>query len=73
MVFHWSLSDNKSPQAFRTLLGILVDLNNAVVWMVSTRPIISKFSSPCTNLLVIVPQALIIIGITLTFMFYSFF
>ena len=31
MVFHWSLSDSKSPQISRTLLSILADLNNAVV------------------------------------------
>ena len=73
MVFHWSLSDSKSPQVFRTLLSILVDLNNAVVWTVSTPPVISKSSSPCTNHLVTVPRAPIIIGITVTFMFHSFF
>ena len=32
MVFHWSLSDSKSPQVSRTLLNILAVLNNAVVW-----------------------------------------
>ena len=37
MVFHWSLSDSKSPQVSRTLLSILTVLNNAVVWLVSTR------------------------------------
>ena len=42
MVFHWSLSDSKSPQVSRTLLSILAVLNNAVVWMVSTRPPTSK-------------------------------
>ena len=26
MVFHWSLSDHKSPQVSRTLLGILADV-----------------------------------------------
>ena len=36
-VLHWSLSDGKSPQFSRTLLGILADLNNVVVLMVSTR------------------------------------
>ena len=40
MVFHWSLSDSKSPQVFRTLLGILAVLNNVVVRMVSTIIII---------------------------------
>ena len=35
-VYHWSLSDSKSPQVSRTLLSILAGLNNAVVWTVST-------------------------------------
>ena len=45
MVFLWSLSDSKSPQVSGTLLNILVDLNNAVVSMVSICPPISNFSS----------------------------
>ena len=45
VVFYWSLSDNKFPQVSTILLGILSDLSNAVVWIVSTRPIISKSSS----------------------------
>ena len=73
IVFHWSLSDSKSPRVPRTVLCILADLNNAVVWMMSTRPLIFKSSSPCTNPLVPVPSALITIGITVTFMFHSFF
>ena len=32
MVFHWSLSDCKYPQVSRTLLSILVDFSNAVIW-----------------------------------------
>ena len=67
MVSHWSLSDNKSPQ-----VSSLADLNNAVAWTVSTRPVISKSSSPCTNLLVIVPRARITIGLIVTFMFHNF-
>ena len=39
-----SLSDSKSPQVSRTLLSILTVLNNAVVWMVSYCPLISKSS-----------------------------
>ena len=73
MISHWSLSDNKSPQVSRTLLSILADLNYAVIWMVSTRPVISKSSSPCTNPLVTVPRAPITISIIVTFMFHSFF
>ena len=73
MVFHGSLSDNKSPQVSRTLHSILADLNNVVVWMVSTRPLISKSSSPFTNPLVSVSRTPITTGITVTFMFHSFF
>ena len=31
IVLHESVSDSKSPQVFRTLLSILVDLNNVVL------------------------------------------
>ena len=72
MVFHWILSDHKSPQVSRTLLSILADLDNAVVWMGSTFPLISKSSSPFNNSLVTVPKAPITIGINLTFIL-SFF
>ena len=73
MVFHWSLSDSKSPQVSRTLLSILAVLNNAVVWMVSSRPPTSKFSSPFINTLVTVSNAPITIGKIVTCMFHSFF
>ena len=72
MVFHWNLSDRKSTQVFRTLLSILADLNKALVWIVSTRPLISKSSCPCTKPLVIIPSAPITIGITITSMFHGF-
>ena len=73
MVSHRSLSDSKSPQVSRTLLSILADLNNVVVWMVSTRPIISESSGPCISLSVTIPRAQIRICITVTFMSHSFF
>ena len=73
MVFHWSLSDIKSPQVSRTLLSILTVLNNVVVSMVSTHPPISKSSIPFSNPLVTVPNAPITIGIIVTCMFHSFF
>ena len=73
MVSHWSLRDSKSPQVSRTLLSILADFNNAVVWMVSTCPLISKSSNPFINPLVTVQRAPITIGINVTFMFHSFF
>ena len=58
----------------RTLLTILADLNYAVVvWMISTCPLISKFSSPFTKLLGVVPSAPISRGITVIFMFLNFF
>ena len=72
MVSHWSLSDSKF-QVFRTLLSIVADLNNAIVWMVSSRPLILKLSSPFINLSVTVSRAPITIGVNVTFMVYSFF
>ena len=73
MVFHWSLSDNKFSRVSRTLPSILSDINNAVVWTVSIRPVISKSSSPCNNPMVTVLRAPITIGIIVTFMFHSLF
>ena len=73
MVFHWRLSDSKSPRVPKTLLSILAVFNNAVIWMVSTRPPPSKSSRPFNNPLVTVPKAPITIGIIVTFMFHSFF
>ena len=73
MVFHWSLSDSKSPQVSRTRLSILAVLSNAVIWIVSTRLLTSKSSRPFNNPLVTVPNAPITIGTIVTFMFHSFF
>ena len=73
MVFHWSLNDSKSPQVSMTLLSILAVLNNAVVWMISTRQPTSKSSSPFSNPLVTVANVPITIGIIVTCMSRSFF
>ena len=73
MVSHRSLSDSNSPQVSRTRLSILADLNNAVVWILSTCPLISKSSNPFTNFLWFVPSAPTTIGITITFMCDFFF
>ena len=60
-------------QVFRTLLSILADLSDVVIWIVSTRPPTFKSSRPFNNPLVIVPKAPITIGTIVTFMFHSFF
>ena len=73
MVFHWSLSDSKSPQVSRTRLSILPVLSNDIVWIESSRPPISKSSRPFNNPLVTVPNAPITISTIVTFMFHSFF
>ena len=57
----------KSHKVTRTLLSILTDLNNAVVWVVSIH------SFPRTNPLVTMLSSLITIGITVTFIFHRFF
>ena len=67
------MSDSKSPQVSRTLLSILADFNKAVVWKVSTRPLVSQSSSLCTSPLVTVPSLPITTGIAVTFMFHVFF
>ena len=69
MVFHWSLSDSKSPQVSKTRLRILAVLSNAVIWIVSTRSPTSKSSRPFNNPLVILPKVPITIGTIVTFMF----
>ena len=73
MVFHWSLCDSKFPQVYRTLFSILGDLNTALVWIVSARPLISHYSGPLTKPLLVVQSAPITIGFILTFMFHRFF
>ena len=73
MVFHWSLSDSKSPQVSRILLSIIAVVNNAVAWMVSTRLPVSKSSIPFDKPLVTVPKSSITIGIIVTFMFHIIF
>ena len=72
MVFHWNLSDNKSPQVSRTRLSILAVLSNAVFWIVSNLPPISKSARLFNNPLVTVPNAPITIVTIVTFMFHSF-
>ena len=52
----------------RTLLSILADLINAIVWMISTFPLINNSSGP----IVTVPIAPITNGITVTFIFHVF-
>ena len=73
MVFHWNLSDSKSPQISRIRLRILAVLGNAVIWIISSRPPTSKSSRPFYNPLVIMPKSSITIGTIVTFMFHSFF
>ena len=59
-------------QVSRSLLSILAVLNNAVVWMVSTRPPTFKSSILFNNPLVTVPKTPITIGIIVTFTFHNF-
>ena len=71
MAFHWNPSDRKSFQVSRTLLSILADLNNGVIWIVSILPLIYNSSSPFSRLLMTVSIALTTISITVTLMFHS--
>ena len=71
MFSHWSLCDSKSPHVSKSLVSILTDLNNTVIWMVSTRPLVSILFISLINPLGTVPCASAEIGITVTFMFHS--
>ena len=68
MVSHWILSDNKSPQVARTLLSILDDLTNAVVYVV----LIQSSISYSTNFLA-KPLETVIQEIAFFFSFFLFF
>ena len=65
MVFHWSLSDSKFSQVSRTLLSILADFSQAVVWMVSICPPIYISSNSLSKPLF--PSAPITFGVTYYF------
>ena len=47
-------------------------LNNEIVWMVSTRFVVSKFFSPFFNHMMTTPKLPITVSIHVTFIFYSF-
>ena len=66
------MSDCHFPHVAWIILSILAYINNPVVWMVSTRPLISKSPIPCTNPWLNVRSAAIKIRITVTYMFHSF-
>ena len=65
--------ESQWQQVSSNLLSILADLNNAAVWMVSARPLISNSSSSFTKTSGIVSSAPITIDITVIFMFYNLF
>ena len=72
MVIPWNLKDSKFPLVSRTLLRILSDFNNALVWMVATCPFISMSSRPFISPSVTVPSASISFGIIIIFTFQVF-
>ena len=73
----WSFSgvwvSASPPQVSWTHFSSPAVFNNVVVWMVSTRPLISKCSRPFKNPLVTLPKTPTTIAIISTFMFHSFF
>ena len=73
MVFHWIMSNSKFSHVSRTLLSILVGLNDAVVWIASTHPLISKSSIIFSYPSVAVPRAPLTISIIVTFYVPQFF
>ena len=70
VVFHWSLIDSRFPQISWTPQGILNDLNNIEVLMVSILPLISNSFILSSKPLRTVPSAPITTGITVTLIFH---
>ena len=71
-----SLSGNlslESPHVSRTPPGILADLNNPIVWIVSILPLISISFNLSSKSFGTVPNAQITIAAIVTLMFHSFF
>ena len=66
--FYWSLIDCKFPHVSRTLLSILANLNNVVVWMVLSLSLISNSSNPFSKRLGTIPSAATSVDISVTFM-----
>ena len=65
---------SESQQVFSGLQdSSLVDLHNAVDWMVSARPLISNLSGLISKPFGTVPSASITIGITVTLMLHNFY
>ena len=70
--FLWCLRSSKFPQVSRILHSILVDLNDAEVWMIFILPSLSTSLSSLSKNLWIYPSELIAVGITVTLLFYNF-
>ena len=73
MIFHRCLSNSQSPQVPWTLLSILTNLKNALVWMVLISPLIPNLLSPLSKPLGTILSTVITIDITVNLMFLSFF
>ena len=71
MVFHGSLSGNVSS-SLKDSCQFSGVISNAVVWIVSTCPLISMSSSPFTIPLVTLARASASIGTIVNFIFHSF-
>ena len=68
----WYLSDSKTSEVSRTLLNTLIDLSDAVIWMVSIPPLILNSYSPLFKPMWIVPSELNTTGITVNLIFHNF-
>ena len=73
LVFPWSLSDITSSQISKTRLSILVDVNNAVIWMFFSLPLPFDCSNPVSNRWGNVSSTPITLAMAITLMFHSFF
>ena len=73
--YHANFSEIPSANAIvsRNLLGILVYLNNTILWMIPIRPPISNSSSPLSKPLGTISSTPVTIGIIVTFIAYYYY
>ena len=71
--FSLEFEQSESPTLYRIHLSIQVNLNDALVWMVSTGPFFPKSSKPFINPLVTAQNTLLTICIAVIFLFHNYF
>ena len=73
MAFHWILRDIETPQVSKTLLNIQANFCSNLDEIISILPLLSCSSNLFSRFFLNIQREPTMIGITVTFMFHSFF